>query len=154
HGVADEGAGRGAEGEGERRVAERGDAVGSEGQPAELVPAEHRRAAAVADGLADGIRPPGIHEAERLGDGHGGQADQRELDRQPLGPGDALVPGQPVGPGLELTGDQRGTPEDAEERGRGEDEYETKWVRDVVHGTGLQLVEEAAGRVRAAVALA
>ena len=77
-------------------------------------------------GLADGIRPPGIHEAERFGNGHGGQAGQRELDHEPPGPGDALCPGQPIGPGLELAGDQRGTPEDADDRGRGEDERDAK----------------------------
>jgi hypothetical protein len=39
--------------------------------------------------------------------GHGGQAADGELDRQPPGPGDGLVPGQVAGPGLQLAGDQR-----------------------------------------------
>ena len=40
-----------------------------------------------------------------------------ELGGEPPGPGDALVPDQPVGAGLELAGDHRRAPEDADDRG-------------------------------------
>src|SRR5207245_102745 len=55
----------------------------------------------------DRAGPPGHHEAEQPGRGHAGQADQADLDRQPAGAGDALVPRQPKGTGLQLAGDQR-----------------------------------------------
>ena len=87
--------------------------------------------AASPSGLVDGAGPPGHHEAEQPGGGHGGQADQAELDGQPAGPGDALVPGQPEGAGLELAGDQRRAPEDADDRGRDEEDSDAEVVQDL-----------------------
>src|SRR4051812_23588056 len=73
--------------------------------------------------------PPrqGRRQAEQSGEGHGGQAEQAELGGQPAGPGGRLGPDQPLGAGLQLAGDQRGAPEDADQRrdqigqGRAED---------------------------------
>src|ERR1700728_5098940 len=96
-----------------------------------------------ADGFTDGAGPPAVDEAECLGDAHRGQAGQRELDREPLGAGDALGPGQVERPGLELAGDERGTPEDADDRGRYEDEPDAEQIHGGVEAG--QLAEERVG---------
>jgi hypothetical protein len=125
--------------------------VGGEDQRAVLAHGELHAAAAATDGAPDGRGPPGLHEAEPFGDGHGGQAGQRELDRQPPGAGDALVPGQVVRPGLELTGDQRRSPEDADDGGGDQDDHDADQVHQPV-AAGAQLLEEGAGQIRATAA--
>ena len=70
--------------------------------------------------LSTGPRPPGHHEAEEPGDYHARNTHEAELDRQPAGAGDALGPGQAEGAGLELAGDKRRPPEDADEGGDGQ----------------------------------
>jgi hypothetical protein len=137
-----------AEGEGEHRVAERGDAVGDEVQLAEPARGDGE-GGAVCDGLADRRRPPVLHEGQRLGDGHGGQAPDGELDGQPPGPGNGLVPGQRGGAGLQLAGDQRRAPEQADEEGRQEVDPGAEQEQQRI-SVAVQRHGEPAGQVRAA----
>jgi len=77
----------------------------------------HRRAAAETEWRLLMGSAPSMHDAERPPLRHGGQAGPSASLTVTPGPGDALVPGQPVGPGLELAGDS-GAPIRCRDRGR------------------------------------
>src|ERR1017187_7998011 len=77
-----------------------------------------------------------------------------ELDRQPLGAGDALGPGQPERPGLELAGDQRGSPEDADDGGGEDDAGDAGQVHGRVDAGGGRIAEEVTGQLPATAAVA
>jgi hypothetical protein len=153
-GAPDEDPDGGAEDEGERGVAERGDAVAGEDRRGKPARVEQGASGAVAGGSAERCGPPGLHQAESLGDGDGGQADHAELDRQPPGAADALGPGQPERPGLQLAGDQRGAPEDADDGGSEDDDRDADHVQRRIGTVGLQLPDEAAGQTAAAAVMA
>ena len=135
---------RDAERECERGVADRRYAGCAEErgcEPLERVPG-------LLGGLIERAGPPADHQAEQSGSGHGGQADEAELDRDPASAGDALVPGQPEGAALKLAGDQWRAPEDADQRGHGIQQDDAA-VEDQPGRAALHLVDEVA-RVRAA----
>src|SRR5450755_3596437 len=144
-GAADEYPGGNAEGEGEGGVADRGDAARGEQQRVEPVEGGRPAPAGDPDGPVDRTGPPGDHEAEQSGGGHGGQSDQAQLDRQPAGAGDALAPGQPEGAGLDLAGDQRRAPEHADDGRRQEHEADADVKQQRVGSAGFELTDEVAG---------
>jgi len=81
-GAPDQRPGGDAEGEGERRVTDGRDAVGGEDQLGEPALGERAGGGAVVGGPAERRRPPGLYQAQSLGDGHGGQAADGEHHQQ------------------------------------------------------------------------
>src|SRR4029450_10208546 len=130
-----------AQDEGEGGVGDGNDAAGVEQQGGQLREVEG------VGGLVDGAGPPGHREAAQPRGGHGGQAGEGEFDGQPAGVGDALVPHQPVGAGLELAGEQRRAPEQPDQGGQ--DQHDGG---DRQEGA-LVVVEEQPDEVRAATGL-
>jgi len=89
--------------EGERGVADRGDAAGGKLHEPERNEADTVFRSSGRRQCRSGWTT-GQHQAEQPGGGHGAQSDDAELDGQPAGAGDALSPRQPEGAGLEFRG--------------------------------------------------
>lgn len=105
-GAADDEAEGDAQDEGESGLGHGDDTPCGEGHGVE--PREVRvRRATVVDSPVDGAAPPTHRECGQSGRGQGGRRTKARLGRRPACAGDALVPRQVVGTGLQFTGDQR-----------------------------------------------
>ena len=91
------------------------------------------------------LRPPGHREGEQPDRRGRGERRHAELGGQPPGAGDRLGPGQPVGAGLELAGDQRCAPEHTDDR-RGHGDDDDPGVEEVAVVRGEVVEDVAVGR--------
>ena len=106
--------------EGEERVADRHDVARVEDSPHAVVRA------------VESAVPPRDRECQHTGDQNRRAADERELRQHPALAAHGLGPREPVGAGLELAGDKRSAPEDADEGGRNPQQEHQRVLQEAV----------------------
>src|SRR5437899_1396551 len=130
------------ESESESGVTDRYDATRAEDRRDDPREVEEPGLGAVGNCSVNRTRPPGDRQAEQPGDGHRGQAGETQLGSQPAMTGDALVPHQPVGAGLQFASYQWRAPEGADDGRGGVDERLSGDVQELVDPVDPDPVEK------------